>query len=231
MIAIILVAGKGLRMRPLTLFRPKPLLEISNKTILEHNLGQLDGIVKEAVLVIGYKGEMIKGFIGNQFKNIKIRYVLQKKRLGTGHAVKKAIPYIKDKFILMNGDDLYNRNDIKRCIKKFPSILLAKVEKPENFGVVITSKNIVKSLIEKPKKPVSNLVNCGFYFLDKSIFNFKIKKSSRGEYEVTDYIKKLIEKEKLYWVNAQKWIPIFPCLEVFKENEFLLKKCFNYGVK
>ncbi|HDL74961.1 MAG TPA: glucose-1-phosphate thymidylyltransferase [bacterium] len=224
MIAIILAAGKGIRMQPLSLTKPKPLLKINNKSVLEHNLEQLNGLVNEVILVIGYKGEMIKNLIGDKFKNIKIRYVWQKKHLGTGDAAKKAMPYIKDRFILMNGDDLYEKNDIKNCLKKFPSILLAKSKNPESFGVAITSENYVENLAEKPKSPTSNLVNTGFYFLDKSIFNFKIKKSKRGEYEFTDYIKKLIRKEKLYFGLAKNWIPLSCSHNLLDANEFLLKK-------
>lgn len=222
--AVILVAGRGKRARPLTLIKPKPLLKFFNKTILEHNLNQLNGITKEVILVVGYKGGHIKDFIGSQYKNLKIKYIWQKKRLGTGDAVKRTLPYIKDKFIIMNGDDLYNKKDILRCLKNFPCILLAKVKNPDKFGQVIVQKGLVKNLIEKPRKTLSRLINCGFYFLDKSFFNFKIKKSLRGEYEITDYIRKLVKKEKIYWTPAKKWIPFSLSSDLIKKNNFLLKK-------
>lgn len=222
--AVILAGGKGNRAKPFTSVRPKPLLKINSKTILEHNLNQLNGIVKEVILVIGYKGELIKDFIGDSYKDLKIKYVWQKKQLGTGDAVKKAIPELKDKFLLMYGDDLYNKTDILKCLKKFPCILLAQTSKPENFGQVSVEEKFIKELIEKPKKHLSCLVNCGLYFIDKSIFDFKIKKSSRGEYEFTDYIKNLIKKRKIFWVLAKKWVPFSLSSNLIKENNFLIKK-------
>ena len=84
--AVILAAGKSTRTYPLTLTRPKPLLKAANKTILEHNLDNLNGIADEAILIVGYKKEMIRKKFGNNYNNIKIRYIEQKEQLGTGHA-------------------------------------------------------------------------------------------------------------------------------------------------
>src|SRR3989338_8760550 len=99
--AVILAAGKSTRTYPLTLTRPKPLLKAANKTILEHNLDNLGGIVDEAILVVGYKKEMIKSYLGNKYKKIKIKYIEQKQQLGTGHAVSMVEPHIKDRFVLL----------------------------------------------------------------------------------------------------------------------------------
>jgi bifunctional UDP-N-acetylglucosamine pyrophosphorylase/glucosamine-1-phosphate N-acetyltransferase len=221
---VILAAGKGIRVQPLSLTRPKPLLGFLGKSVLEHNLDQLVGLVKEVILVVGYKGEKIKEFFGRKYKNLKITYVFQKKQIGTGDAAKKALPYIKDKFLLLNGDDFYEKADIKNCLKKLPSILVKKVKNSSSFGQILIKKNIVKGLVEKPKKPVSKMVNTGLYFLDKSVFNFKIKKSERGEYEFTDYLKAFMKKRKLYWKLAKDWFPV-PCLwNLLDVNEYLLGK-------
>ena len=221
--AVILCAGKGTRIQPLTLTRPKPLLKICGKTILEHNLDQLTGLVKEVILVIEYKGEMFRNFFGAGYKNLNIKYIRQKDALGTGHAAKKSASLIKDKFLLLYGDDLYAREDIKKCLKKFPCILLKKVKEPSSFGQVIVEKGLVKKLEEKPKKIVSNLVNTGVYFLPRSIFDFEIKKSSRNEYEFTDYIKQFIRTQKLYYENAKDWVPLPYAWNLLDGNEFLLK--------
>lgn len=223
--AVILAAGKGIRFQPLTLTRPKPLLSLSGKSILEHNLDQLNGLVKEVILVIGYKGEQIKDFLGKRYKNLKIIYAFQKTQNGTGSAAKQSLPFIKDKFLLLNGDDLYEKSDIKNCFKKTPSVLIKNVENPSGFGQVLIEKNlIIKDLIEKPEKPLSKLVNTGLYFLDKSIFSFKIKKSKRGEYEFTDYIKALIRKRKVYYIKAKNWIPIPYFWNLLDANKFLLSR-------
>ncbi|MBL7150064.1 MAG: NTP transferase domain-containing protein [Candidatus Pacebacteria bacterium] len=222
--AIILAAGKGKRFQPLTNGRPKPLLKVLNKTILEYNLDQLNNLLKEVVLVVGYQGEKVKNLIGESYKNLKIKYVFQKAQLGTGNAAKKALSLIGDKFLLLNGDDLYDREDIKKCLKKYPCILLARAKNLSNFGIVSCEGKFVKGIIEKPKEPADNLVNTGLYFLPKSIFNFKIKKSPRGEYEFTDYLGEFIKKEKLFFIKAKNWKSLSYPWDLFEVNEFLLKR-------
>ena len=81
--AVLLVAGKSTRTYPLTITKPKPLLKVANKTIIEHNLEQLQDLVNEVIIVVGFKKEMIKEKIGNRFGNLKIKYVEQKKQKGT----------------------------------------------------------------------------------------------------------------------------------------------------
>jgi len=223
--ALILAAGDGTRLRPLTEKRPKPILSVANTRPLLHNLDQLSGIVKEAIIVIKPADKMIKDEIGSNYKGIKIKYAYQKVQRGTGDAAMQAKNLLKDKFLLMMGDDLYDKVDIKSLIKKFPSIALKKVYNPSSFGIVETKDNKVVSLIEKPKKPKSNLANLGLYFLDKSIFEYRIKRCiERGECEITDSIIKIIGEKKLYYSLAKKWMPISYSWNLLDANEFLLKK-------
>jgi bifunctional UDP-N-acetylglucosamine pyrophosphorylase/glucosamine-1-phosphate N-acetyltransferase len=104
--AVIMAAGKSTRTYPLTLTRPKPLLKIANRTILEHQLQALRGIVDEAVVVVHYRKEMIVETFGDRFEDIALRYVDQGEPLGTGHAVLQCADHIRGAFIAMNGDDL-----------------------------------------------------------------------------------------------------------------------------
>ena len=109
--AVILVAGKSTRTHPLTLSKPKPLLKIANTTLLEYNLNQLDGLVEEVILVVGYKKEMIKDMFGDSFKKVKITYVEQIEQNGTGGALLSVKNHLKGKFLVMNGDDLFSKKD------------------------------------------------------------------------------------------------------------------------
>jgi UDP-N-acetylglucosamine diphosphorylase / glucose-1-phosphate thymidylyltransferase / UDP-N-acetylgalactosamine diphosphorylase / glucosamine-1-phosphate N-acetyltransferase / galactosamine-1-phosphate N-acetyltransferase len=223
--AVILAGGNGVRMQPMTVTRPKPLLRVVDKTIIEHNLDSLDGLVKEVIIVVGYKGEMIKDLIKERYKSIKVRYVVQENQIGTGDAAYKSIDFLDDKFILLNGDDLYSRNDIKNILKKYPSILLGKVKNPSFFGVVECGDKYVKNLVEKPDRfPEKSMVNTGLYFLDKSIFDFKIQKSDRGEYEFTDYIRALLLNERLYFKEAKEWMPISYPWNLLEANEMILSQ-------
>jgi len=222
--AIILTAGKGERMQPLSFEKQKHLIRILGRTILEHNLEQLDGLVDEVILVIRPDGKCkeIKDLIGGRYKRLKIRYAIQKRLLGTGDAVKCALPLLKNRFLSLNGDDLYDKKDIQQVLKKFPCLLAKEVKQPRFFGVIEANKGIIKSFIEKPLKPKSNLANSGLYFLPKEILNYSIKKSPRGEYEFTDYIKQFIKDQKLNIVKANQWIPVSYCWNLLEANNALL---------
>jgi UDP-N-acetylglucosamine diphosphorylase / glucose-1-phosphate thymidylyltransferase / UDP-N-acetylgalactosamine diphosphorylase / glucosamine-1-phosphate N-acetyltransferase / galactosamine-1-phosphate N-acetyltransferase len=206
--AVIIVAGKGTRMRPLTLNLPKPFLKVLGKSILERNLEQLLGLVDEVILVVGYRKEVIENYFGSSYKGMQLTYVWQQEQLGTGHAAKLALPHLRGRFLLMYGDDLYTRKDIEQLLGRCPSILLGKVHNPSQFGVVLVQGDCVTELVEKPENPQSNLVNAGLYYVDLSVFDMQIEKSSRGEYEFTDYIRKLLQKESLFFVITKDWIPI-----------------------
>jgi bifunctional UDP-N-acetylglucosamine pyrophosphorylase/glucosamine-1-phosphate N-acetyltransferase len=205
--AIILSAGSGTRFVPLSLTKPKPLFSLFGKTILEHNLDQLKGIVSEVFLIVNYKADQIKKVLGNDYGGIKINYVFQENLDGTGSAAALCRTSIKDRFLLLNGDDFYFREDIEVLMESFPSILVKEHENPSAFGVVEVGNNTVKNLVEKPEKPASKLVNTGMYYVSKEIFTYKIEKSSRGEYEFTDYIKTMMSREDVYYSVATNWFP------------------------
>ena len=227
--AVILAAGKSTRTYPLTLTKPKPLLKAANKTILEHNLDSLNNLADEAIVILGYKKNSIKKRFGSKYKNLKIRYVEQKQQLGTGHAVSLAEKFIKGRFILLAGDDVYSRQDIKNCIRHQYSILTAKVENPQNFGVIIAKNGILADFIEKPKKNLSDTISTSLYVLDKKIFSYikKIKKSERNEIEMPDAVNLLSKDEKVYCVASKLWLPIGYPWDLLKAD-LILRKGKNF---
>lgn len=221
--ALILAAGKSTRTYPLTLTRPKPLLKAANKTLLEHNLDNLNNIVDEVIIIVGYKKDLIKKYIGNKHKNLKIKYVEQKQQLGTAHALSVAEPYIKDRFILFMGDDIYSKEDIRKCIKHRYSILTAKTKNSQNFGVVIEKNGILVDFIEKPKKFISNLISTASYSLDKDIFQYikQIKKSKRNEYEFPDVLRFLSKEQNVYCIKSKQWLPVVHPKDLLKADNTL----------
>jgi len=221
--AVILGAGSSTRTYPLTLTRPKPLLKAANKTIIEHNLNQLSEIVDEVIIVVGYKKEMIKKYLKNIFKGkgLKITYVEQKERLGTAHALLQAEPFLDEKFIVLNGDDIYFKGDIKKCLRHKYSVLAKRVNDPERFGVCILDKNYVKKIIEKPKRFISNLANTGLYVLNKDIFlllkNIKKQESFASQNKF---------KSKLF-SNSTKFKTSFKLYKQSKRGEFEIPSIIN----
>lgn len=202
--AVILAAGKSTRTYPLTLTKPKPLLKVAGKTILEWNLEVVKDIADEIIIIIGYKKDMIKEFILKNYPKLKIKFIEQEEQLGTGHAVSILKGHIKNRFILLMGDNIYTKEDVNKITKYQYAILVKKVKNPEFFGVVREENNILTDIIEKPKKFISDLINCALYSLDKKIFNAleTIKKSERGEYELTDALKYLSKKENIRCVKS-----------------------------
>jgi len=206
--AVILAAGKGTRTYPLTLTRPKPLLKAANRTVIEHNLEQLEGLVDEAIIVTGFKGEMIRETLGEKRGAIKLTYVRQEKQDGTGGALLLCKDMLGDRFIVMNGDDFFSRKDMEACIKHNHCVLAKEVHEPSHFGIFELDGNKVKGFEEKPRAPKSNLANTGMYVFDKSVFSHVLKKTPRGEYEIVDYVKFLVgsgkdvvcEKVSGYWL-------------------------------
>ncbi len=118
--AIILAAGEGLRCRPLTLTRSKVMLPVANKPLLEHIINAVvENDIEEVILVVGYQKERIMDYFGNGSEfGVKIDYIFQEAQLGTAHAVKLAKRYVDGDFLVLNGDNLVDRNKLQTCLPK-----------------------------------------------------------------------------------------------------------------
>jgi len=222
--AVILAAGKGERLGPLTERTPKVMLTVANRPLLELNLEQLPGLIGEAIIVVGHLEEKIREHFGSSFKGIKIRYVRQARQLGTGHALRQAGPFLDGRFLLLMGDNLYCRKDIETCLGKRLSILVARVENPKIFGICTVKNGLLKDIVEKPRKPSSNLANAGLYVLDRRIFDSGEKKTERGEFEIVDGIRELARKEEVHAVEATDFNYITYPWHLLEANEKVLRK-------
>lgn len=232
--AVILAAGKGTRMYPLTVSRPKPLIEVANKPVLEHNLEQMLGLVEEAIIIVGYKKDQIISRFGDNYKGLKLKYVVQEKQLGTGHAVLTAEKLIKAKFLVLNGDDLFSRKDMINLSKYDNCILVKYKEDPSAFGAVVVEKGLVKDIVEKSKKVISHLVNTGMYSFSPEVFEIlkKIEPSVRGEYELTDAVKVLAKAGKMHYEEVQGyWIPVGYPWHILEATEKLLEEKEEVSLK
>jgi len=225
--AVILAAGESTRMHPLSITRPKALMKVANKTILEHLLTALKGLVEEVILVVGYKGKMIRDFFGIEFNNIKLSYVEQREQLGTGHALLQAKGATSGRFIMMYGDDLVSGRDIKEALKHKHAVLAKEVDDPERFGIFTLKGHMVKDIIEKPSNPESRLANTGVYVLDQGIFPLleRLEKSERGEYEIVDAIRLFASSNEVYCAMVSDyWLPIGYPWDLLDANSFLLER-------
>lgn len=229
--AVVLVAGKGTRMEPLTSGCPKVMLQVANKPILEHILNSaIEAGVEGFVFITGYLEEQIKEYFGDGSKwGVSIEYVQQKEQLGTANAIGCAKGYVDGAFLVLNGDMLIGQEDLKALVSRTEEavICVKEVENPSDFGVLETENNRVVRIIEKPKNPPTNLANAGIYLFRESIFDFidRTRASVRNEFEITDSIQMLIDSGASvgYSPLEGSWIDIGYPWDLLKANEYLLK--------
>jgi len=224
---VVLAAGEGKRMNPLTLTRPKVMLPVANKPILEWNLiNAKNAGLKNFIFIIGYKSEMVRDHFKDGKKwNVKIEYVNQGKPQGTGHAINMVKNFVNN-FIVLCGDTIFESNDIKKIIGKKSSIGIIKVKHPEEYGIIETKGKKLIKIYEKMENPFSNIINAGVYHFEKNIFKYidKTKRSTRCEYEITDSINMLVKDKTMEIVKLQKWRDIVFPWHLIDANEEILKK-------
>lgn len=203
---LILCAGKGTRLHPLTLSYPKTLLPIANVPILKYCIEKLVEIeIQEIGIVLNASQEkVIKEMVGTGEQwNVRLTYIYQNEPKGIADAVKCAREFIEDSpFCLLLGDNLITESltDLRKGLEQQgsnASIMLAAVTKPQDYGIAVIRGNRIVGLEEKPKEPKSNLAVLGTYAFDSSIFQAidAIAPSPRGEYEISDAIQWLIDND------------------------------------
>ena len=231
--AIILSAGEGSRMRPLTLTKPKTMLPVAGKPIIQYNIESLrDNGITDILLIVRYKEEIVRNYFGDGSDfGVNISYKTQKDFLGTANAISYGEDFIDDSIIVLNGDIILDDEIIHEIIKKYNYLspdtlmLLTEVEDPSAFGVVEIENGNIKNIVEKPKREdaPSNLVNAGIYIFNKDIFD---KISERGEYEITDSVSLQIEDNKtvIGHKTSKDWIDVGRPWELIEVNEELIGK-------
>jgi len=202
--AVVLAAGKGSRLRPLTEDTPKVLVEVNGTPLIEDVFDNLiDAGADDLVVVVGYKAEQIIDYFGDEYAGVPITYAHQREQLGLAHAILQAEPHIDGDFMLMLGDNIFrgnlgdvtNRQQEDRADAAF---LVEEVpyEDASRYGVLDTNEyGEVIEVVEKPDDPPSNLVMTGFYTFTPAIFHacHLVQPSDRGEYELPDAIDLLIQ--------------------------------------
>ena len=187
--AFILAAGDGTRMWPLTDTRPKPLIPLGNKPIIEHILDAVvDAGIGDISILIGYEGRQIAEKYGHSYKGATLDYVYQEVRRGTGDAVLHASKYPEDEFLIINGDLYFEKSALSEILKHKNAVLGVHMENAEFYGLLI-GDDMLKEIREKAPGS-SGLVNAGVYVFNREIFEYvkRVRLSPRGEIEFTDAI-------------------------------------------
>lgn len=208
---VILAAGKGTRMRPLTDTLAKPLIKVCGKTILDHIVESLPSEVDELVLVVGYREEQIRAHCGEVFHGRKVTYVTQEDYAGgTGDALMCAKDSVNGKFLFMYADDIHGADALQRVVQEEHAMLGMHSDTPERFGVLVQHEDgTLKEILEKPKEPPSNLVNIGGFVVDHSIFEYEVAVSEElGELLATDLLTAYAQDHPVKIIEQDTWLPI-----------------------
>ncbi len=226
--AVILAAGEGKRMHPLTYTRPKAMLPIANKPILEHLLIQAARAgVEEFIFIVGYQEELVRRHFGDGQKwGVAIDYVTQRKQLGTADAINTVRDRLQGNFLVMNGDIIAGWEDIGRLAGcATDTMCLTEVSQTTGLGVVATKGDAVIRIYEKKADPPSRMANSGLYLFTPAVFKAinATKKSLRGEYEITDSIQLMIDGgHKIGHQRLNQWLELSYPWELLWANECVL---------
>ncbi|MBI4152717.1 NTP transferase domain-containing protein [Candidatus Woesearchaeota archaeon] len=224
--AVILAAGKGTRLLPVTETIPKVLVEINGKPFLWYVLNQMSTLdIRDICLVIGYKGEMVRKFLKEN--NFQAECVEQKELKGTGDALRYVQSFVGDSsFIVYYGDNLFSRRDLQRFIRDDHLTYIGGVEvsNPEKYGVLLQENEYLQEIKEKPTEFFGKLVNAGLYKCTPNIFPIieQLKMSPRGEIEFTDVITALAKERKVKVLKlADYWLDLGSKEDIGKIEQFL----------
>ena len=230
---VILAAGEGKRMRPLTGSRPKVMIPVANRPMLEHLIcAARNAGISEFILVVGYEEAAVRHYFGDGSAfGVQIRYVTQKRQRGTGDAVMSARPHLSGKFLLMNGDMILTVEDIRTILATpAPAVGICPSDHPQDFGVITIENGSISGVEEKSEHPKTNLINAGIYLFNPEVFTYleKITPSPRGELELTDALISAIGKVKITPVTLTSWVDMGNPWDLLTANETLLQNITSH---
>jgi bifunctional UDP-N-acetylglucosamine pyrophosphorylase/glucosamine-1-phosphate N-acetyltransferase len=208
--AVILAAGLGTRLRPYTLQTPKPLLQVRGRPILDWALGALPSAVDRVVVVVHYLAEQIEAYLRTQTRFAQWTTVKQEQPRGTGDALRACRSLLRsDRFLVLNGDDLFGAADLAALARTTAGVLVHPVDEPRRFGIAfLRPDGTLERLVEKPNLEGRQLANTGAYLFPQTVFDIELTLSARGEYEITDYVTTLAGRQPVQVVQAGFWLPI-----------------------
>lgn len=199
--AVILAAGSGKRMLPLTFNTPKILLLIKGKTILEYIFDALTPEIDDVYIVVRYLSNQIRDFVAKKFPNRKIHFV-EGSDTGSAYSLLAVKPFIhlEESFMIINGDDLPTKQEVQDCLKYKNCILVCQSDEPESCGIIEVKKDgSIKHILEKPLHPPSQMAVGGIIVVSGKILDYHPKPSlANGEFFVTSLLNQYIKDTDVF---------------------------------
>ncbi|HKK94675.1 MAG TPA: sugar phosphate nucleotidyltransferase, partial [Longimicrobiales bacterium] len=234
--AIIPLAGRGTRLRPLTHHTPKPLVKVGGRPVLSYLLDDVLALgVEEIVFIVGYLGDAVRDFVRTEYPDIRAHFVVQEVQDGTAGAIKLAEPWADDELLILFADTLFDADlSLARSLPaEDAGILWAKeVEDYQRFGVIVTGDDgIMERIVEKPETPVSKLANIGVYFIRDYALLFEgihdvlhRDPGKGGEFFLTDAFQYMVDNgARLRTAPVEGWYDCGKVETVIETNRHLLE--------
>jgi len=222
--AVILAAGEGQRLRPFTATKPKVMLSIAGKPILQYVVESLaQNGIRNIVLVVGYRKEQVFDYMGSGERfGVDITYITQERQLGTAHALAQARAAAESEFLVLPGDNLIEADAIAQFVAVKPEAMLVKrVDNPARYGVVTIENSMVKGIVEKPEAAKSNVVNTGIYAFTTEIFSF-----IEAQLDIPDALNNMLAQG--YPISAQEadgtWLDVVYPWDILSLNDAVLRQ-------
>lgn len=222
--AVILAAGRGIRMKELTDGCPKPMIPVLGKPILAWKIEMLPKSIDEVILIIGYLGESIREYFGDEWQGRRIRYVEQAELNGTAGATALVKPLLTGPVLVMNGDDLYAQADLERLIQGGAALLVCRLDNAFRFGIIETTEDgHLAGVKEQPHGRKEALVSTNGALLPRSYFDIPMVPVSSTEYGLPQTLASLAKKEPVKVLEATAWQPIGHPEDMVLAEDFLRK--------
>ena len=224
--AVILAAGQGTRIRPLSETTPKPMLPVADRPIVAHVADTaVEAGADELVFVVGYLGDDVREYFGEEYRGVSVAYVEQDDQVGTADAVNEAREYLDGAFAVMNGDNIFDAESVSKLFDAAPSVAAYTVDDPTSYGVLSTDDggSVVTDIVEKPDDPPTTMANAGAYVFPAEAREYlEVPASERGEHEITDVLERVIDEFTVTPVEVDRWLDVGRPWELLEANEILL---------
>jgi bifunctional UDP-N-acetylglucosamine pyrophosphorylase/glucosamine-1-phosphate N-acetyltransferase len=234
--AVVLAAGEGTRMRPLSASVPKPMLPVGDRPLAAHAAdAAAQAGADQLVFVVGYEAQTVRDYFGDEYAGVPVSYAVQDEQAGTADAVRAARDLLDGPFAVLNGDNLYDPAAIQTLFEAGPAVGAKPVADPSNYGVlsteggtspaseVSTESGVVTAIVEKPADPPSDLANTGAYVFPADAQAWlDVPASERGEHEITDVLAEVIAEYEVSPVEIDRWLDVGRPWELLEANEWKL---------